>query len=1374
MRGLAGLLCLLFLLGIGNAQDGTLRVIVPDGHARPIQAVIAFHPQIYDFCKPWDTFILSSWHSLFLSYARKLGREPNLMEWREWFVKNGSFERCNFSWMLFGKAEIVPYENAPHRKHVLQCTVSGDMAVQVVIAQSATQYAVSVWMGTEKVKPISGAGYAYAAVYEFDLLGNLLAFRDFAQLTGTNAWQKFNATWTTQPKTFYFEVRLGLYNAQGIALFDAVQVAKGAETPGQYIEPSEPKFVKGKVALILHDLSLPQNPAAPSPEVLSRWLREAGYEPKVMTMQKFAEKGWDEVGDVGLLVLPNSPYFLVEAHRNLLWLLTNGIDLLTFGGYAFDAPMQFANGSYQPIQLEKPVRVELLNVNPDFETVKPNGSAEDWERSHPRQCFVTKQVARIGEHCATVQIPDELAAGSAFWRTSVKVQTGDVIRVSGFVKTENVKGSGYAFLAYYPFSGARWVNPCDIAQVRGNSDWQHFSATFVVPYGVDRVEIRFGIYNAIGSAFFDDVRFERIELPPRINSHYGEPRDGLEISPLQIGMFDPHYPLRGAVKLEAEGWSLDAKGKEITGWSAVGVLHRNARWEPIVTARDRFGRVCGTAGAKMYHYEGIFAGSTWVFFGVDSIDLTKLPQFCERVLLPILRQLKQGAFLHNLKSHLACYRPNEPVEVTFIVSNFSDKEFTSQAELAIIGAKEEPTPLASVSVKVPAGETERFSLKLGAPEALNLREGLHRLRLRLLGTSGVVDSMEAGFVVWDGQTFPKSLNFRYSENYFWLNGEPTFMCGTDTWSNWFHSPSQSDPLFWWQQIQMMRDFGLTIFENLQWTPSGYRFSEQEWRQIDAMIYLCHLAGIVYMAGLLIGHDVAIDDETLEQQAQFVTEFARRYRNANGLIYYLNGDYQLRPKKPEQSELGWQVEQTRRWNERLVAAIKSVDPNHPTTSEYYQVPIGGLDLRLTIDGLDVANIGYFDEPQKDLRRFATVFKSVDMRVYGKSLNIGEFGVKTHPAWERDLGAAGYHIRRNELEQYRLFLLLPQYAFGLGASKVQNWCWRDDDDQVFPWGLVYPCDNVPKPALKAYRTAALVLRKLKPVWRKPDVLLVVSDSSRLLPKGTNPWHPALVAASTLVRLRADFAVASDLAINDELLNGVKAVFLPGALTVPTETEETLKRFVERGGIVYRSGVGGDPAREWEVADFSIVDKTLREHYRQILTKANVLLISSEPDLPTLHAFSIPLKDGVAFVFVNASDEPVTFTAHLLDGSSIRMGLDARQPGLIAVDKRGRVFVAEGSGQIFVNGELVAEGNGHFAVIADGNSDLREAEQLWLFPTEATTITFRRHLSAPKPKTAEVGEWRDGKWTVLEQANMSLHPDAVNVKIAHELKGEVVLLK
>ena len=999
-------------------------------------------------------------------------------------------------------------------------------------------------------------------------------------------------------------------------------------------------------------------------------------------------------------------------------------------------------------------------------------------------------------------LASQAKTGSAIWKATIKVQTGERLRVSGWVKTEGVKGTGYAFLAYYPFAGDKWVKPRDIAQVRGTSDWQHFVADFVVPYGVDRVEIRFGIYNASGTAFFDDVRVERIELPPCLNTHYGNPQDGLETSPLQLGMFDAHYPLRNAVRLEAKGWSWESKGTPISGHSAVGVLRSSARWKPIIFALDRFGRVCGTAGAIMHHYAGIFAGSNWLFFGIDNFDLTALPKFNERVLLPLLKHLRRGVFMHGLKSKFACYRPNEPIEATVNLSNFGDSEFVGQVVFALSKLEDESVTkgrkfaerlVASFKAPVKVGSGEIVDVNARWTD-LNLREGLYHIIARLLDDKGgLVDEMEAGFVVWDGQTFTKRLNFRYSDNYFWLNGSPTFLLGTDTWSNWFHSPSQSDPLFWWQQICMMRDAGLTVFENLQWTPPNYRFSEVDWRKLDAMIWLCHRIGIVYMAGLLIGHDVAVDDETLERQAKFVAEFVERYRNADGLIYYLNGDYQLRPKTPEQNDLRWQVQQTRKWNERLVSAIKSVDPNHPVTSEYYQSPVGGIDLRLTVDGLDISNIGYFDEPRKDLRRFAAVFKLTDMRLYGKSLNIGEFGVKTHPAWERELGASGYHIRRSESKQWRLFLLLPQYAFGLVASKVQNWCWRDDDDRIFPWGLIYPCDNVPKPALKAYRAAALILRSLKPIWRKPEVLLIVPDSNRTLPDGAKVWHAALVAAQTLVSLRVDFAVASDLKLSDDSLKSVKAVFLPGVIgDIPTETEVALRQFVERGGVIYRSGVGGEVAMEWDIPDASEVDEALRGRYRQILEKAKVATIRTEPDLPTIHAFRIPLQSGTAFVFVNASDETVTFTAFLPNASYARrasqvthyelritphasritMTLGAWQPGVVAFEEGRRIFLVEGSGQILVDGKLVAEGNGHFAAFAE--NDLREAKQIWLLPTEATTVILRRAKNAPKLKVAEVGEWRGGEWSVLTRALLSHHADVITVKVADDLKGEVVWVR
>jgi hypothetical protein len=95
------------------------------------------------------------------------------------WARNGSFERSWVGWMLVGGAEIVQQAGAPHGQKVLQCSRNGDMARQVIIAEPSTPYAISLWMRTENVKPLSNAGYAYAAIYEFDFHGNLVAFSGF-------------------------------------------------------------------------------------------------------------------------------------------------------------------------------------------------------------------------------------------------------------------------------------------------------------------------------------------------------------------------------------------------------------------------------------------------------------------------------------------------------------------------------------------------------------------------------------------------------------------------------------------------------------------------------------------------------------------------------------------------------------------------------------------------------------------------------------------------------------------------------------------------------------------------------------------------------------------------------------------------------------------------------------------------------------------------------------------------------------------------------------------------------------------------------------------------------------------------------------------
>ena len=231
--------------------------------------------------------------------------------------------------------------------------------------------------------------------------------------------------------------------------------------------------------------------------------------------------------------------------------------------------------------------------------------------------------------------------------------------------------------------------------------------------------------------------------------------------------------------------------------------------------------------------------------------------------------------------------------------------------------------------------------------------------------------------------------------------------------------------------------------------------------------------LVFMPGLLIGHNVAIGDDRLAQESRLCEDYAKRFAKSPALLWYLNGDYVLDPARhatdvralwnrwlaasytdrthwretwgdsaagltwgdlnfPPPDSGRWDdpaavdratfVEWlTRRWNSSHVAAVRRHDPVHAITSEYYSTPIGGIDLPRTIDGQDVANVGFFDRPGTDLENLPLRLALNDLRLRGKGVSLGEYGVKTHPAWSNANGGQDYHLVRTPEEQRRLFMV-----------------------------------------------------------------------------------------------------------------------------------------------------------------------------------------------------------------------------------------------------------------------------------------------------------------------------------------------------------------
>jgi len=482
-----------------------------------------------------------------------------------------------------------------------------------------------------------------------------------------------------------------------------------------------------------------------------------------------------------------------------------------------------------------------------------------------------------------------------------------------------------------------------------------------------------------------------------------------------------------------------------------------------------------------------------------------------------------------------------------------------------------------------------------------------------------IDRMSTGFVIRAPAVMDTGPQLRFADNYFTLNGHPTFLFGTDTYSRTYKSANEN-PLTWLAELSAARDIGMNLYENLQYNNPGHRMTEDDWRSFLAMTQLTQRLGLVFMPGMLIGHNVAIGEADLAEQSSLCRQYAQRLGKTPGLLYYINGDYQMWPDQsadavrklwnewlqrryetierlraawgddtvtrrlgeiefppptsgrwndaPAIDRLRFQTWLTRRWNEAHVAAVRSVDADHPITSEYYSLPFAGLDLPMTIDGQDVSNIGFFDEPVADLDNLPLRIRFNDLRARRKGVSLGEYGVKTHPAWTEENGAQGYHLVRTEQEQKQLFLAVAHYALGLGASKVQNWCLRDAQARVFPWGIFYPNQLVRKDVSYAHRNLSILWRHFRPTSAAPPVTVCLANQLRL---GNDEGLGPAVAYRTfadLLALHHDFNSIDDHHL-ESLPATTKVLIYPTPFAVRDETYDRLRVWVEGGGTLLVTG-------------------------------------------------------------------------------------------------------------------------------------------------------------------------------------------------------------
>jgi hypothetical protein len=491
----------------------------------------------------------------------------------------------------------------------------------------------------------------------------------------------------------------------------------------------------------------------------------------------------------------------------------------------------------------------------------------------------------------------------------------------------------------------------------------------------------------------------------------------------------------------------------------------------------------------------------------------------------------------------------------------------------------------------------------------------YRITAELAEDGRVIDTLTSGFLAWHEETLSKGLNFEFKDNYFQVSGKSLFLQGTDDYLHTFIDQDEN-PLTWSEDAQGCRDNCIDVYENLM----GMRGPQQRptktwWRWIDAMLLNVQSAGGAFFPGMLVFSNTAVSNADLADQQAYVEAFARRYGHANGIMYYLNGDLELHdPNLPDLQKLynkflrvrygsdeklrqawtlsppknkigeltietgkdDWRDVRTRddfefratvvrRWLNAMHDAIRKADTRHPVTAEFYSLPLAGIDLLNTLDKLELANFGYFFVAEEDFYRFPQSCKFLDQRVRGKGLNVGEFGVKTHPAW---VDAEDYIGTRTEPYEQALFLAISHYGFALGASKIQNWCWKYPSDLPFEWGINYPNQLIGRDVRAFYRNSGMFFRRLRPRYQPSETLLLIAGDNRKGGQGQRVLDALYNGVRLLIDERVEFNSLADDYI-DQLPAGVKTIFYPLPYSPSDAIVERLRSFVENGGQLYISG-------------------------------------------------------------------------------------------------------------------------------------------------------------------------------------------------------------
>jgi hypothetical protein len=680
---------------------------------------------------------------------------------------------------------------------------------------------------------------------------------------------------------------------------------------------------------------------------------------------------------------------------------------------------------------------------------------------------------------------------------------------------------------------------------------------------------------------------------------------------------------------ELEGYAAAAWLGSLDGEPWARSQDVRARWTPLINAYDKYGRSRGAIGAVIHNYGGYYKDSIWAYFGVTNRDLFA-PQEKQalKALAEIADHMMTGLFLHHLSPDYACYKQGETANIALMVHNCTKEEKKVTVRIQVFEEKDGGVVFQeSIPVKVlttttpPSARWDMWAKNVARAEwkAGRFDKDFYYVKAFLEVDGKAVDTLDTGFVVWNPEILKNGVQLDFTGNYFHFGGRTDFLCGTKTGSFYLGDIATENPLRWDRRFQKMQDnridtYGIVglrgYFTDLR-NPD-----ERTLRRLDAIIQLCHKHKVIPLVDLQL-HPSAFMDWTSD--FTFSAVIGHRYNLASGLLYHVSGDVMVYLQNtPSQNrelnkflaqEYGSEEKLLESWgSERPTSKLGEIEVEEPPESPWEQ-PSGKwysvktydlnsfrnhlyrlfqagcvkglksgaapnnyvttefwlhLDQLNDSDDLDFAtqNAGLGDI-SLNKHYYAPLLKFTDMRAQGKSVVIGEYGSQVHPTFD----ARGYSNETAD-EQITRFKYVNYYTFGLGGSGVADWDWENKEYYIFPWGLVNLCDFTDRKILKVYRNLSIFLKLFNVRYDTPKTCFLIADSHRYGGTMMEVHRALLSSIDMLIGTHADFLVLNEFKL-DRLPRDTRVLVWPIPWCPKDETVETVKSFVERGGILYVSG-------------------------------------------------------------------------------------------------------------------------------------------------------------------------------------------------------------